>query len=205
MQGFSLHAAVRCSPEEAQDLRQPGAEASAAVLKTGFTALKCIVQEGRLRRAEVGEAGVDNAAAYLSRLVTNLWLDQLRTPAAKREHYVGVWLPEPVLDDDELFGWTPGPEAQAEYAEDVSVAVMLTLQRLSPLERAAFLLHDVFDLDCGEISHHLGRSEATCRQLKIIAAILERPVIEKILTHLGLAPRLPPRGRAREAAHGIPA
>lgn len=124
-----------------------------------------IVQEAWLRWAEVDESAVAHAGAFLSRLVTNLCLDKLRSAAARREHYVGVWLPEPLLEDDELFGWAPSPEQQAEFAQDVSVAFMLALERLSPLGRAAFLLHDVFDLDYAEIARHLDRSEAACRQL----------------------------------------
>lgn len=124
-----------------------------------------IVQEAWLRWAEVDEASVDHAGAFLSRLVTNLCLDKLRSAAVQREQYVGVWLPEPLLEDEGLFGWMPSPETQAEFAQDVSVAFMLALERLSPLERAAFLLHDVFDMDYGEIAGHLGRSEAACRQL----------------------------------------
>jgi RNA polymerase sigma-70 factor (ECF subfamily) len=124
-----------------------------------------VVQEAWLRWAEVDESTVEHAGAFLSRMVTNLCLDQLRSAAAQREHYVGVWLPEPLLEDDELFQWTPSPEKQAEFAQDVSVAFMLALERLSPLERAAFLLHDVFDLDYDEIARHLERSEAACRQL----------------------------------------
>ena len=124
-----------------------------------------IVQEAWLRWAEVDEAGVEHAGAFLSRLVTNLCLDKLRSAAVQREQYVGVWLPEPLLDDEALFGWAPGPEKQAEFAQDVSIAFMLALERLSPLERAAFLLHDVFDLDYAAIARHLDRSEAACRQL----------------------------------------
>ena len=124
-----------------------------------------IVQEAWLRWAEVDEATVQHEGAFLSRLVTNLCLDKLRSAAARREQYVGVWLPEPLLEDEALFGWAPGPEKQAEFAQDVSIAFMLALERLSPLERAAFLLHDVFDLDYDEIARHLDRSEATCRQL----------------------------------------
>jgi RNA polymerase sigma-70 factor (ECF subfamily) len=124
-----------------------------------------IVQEAWLRWAEVDESTVAHAGAFLSRLVTNLCLDKLRSAAAQREHYVGVWLPEPLLEDEDLFGWSPSPEKQAEFAQDVSVAFMLALERLSPLERAAFLLHDVFDLDYDEIARHLDRSEAACRQL----------------------------------------
>ncbi len=124
-----------------------------------------IVQEAWLRWAEQDEAEVRHAGAFLSRMVTHLCLDRLGSAAARREHYVGVWLPEPWLDD-EAFGKTaPDPQSQAEFAQDVSVALMLALERLSPLERAAFLLHDVFDLDFGEIGEHLGRSPAACRQL----------------------------------------
>ena len=124
-----------------------------------------IVQEVWLRWAEVDEATIDNIGAYLGRLCTNLCLDKLGSAAARREQYVGVWLPEPLLEDEILFGWAPSPERQAEYAEDVSVAFMLALERLSPLERAAFLLHDVFDLEYNEIAGHLDRSDTTCRQL----------------------------------------
>ncbi len=122
-----------------------------------------IVQEAWLRWADVDETTVQHAGAYLSRLVTNLCLDKLGSAAAKREKYVGVWLPEPLLD--EAADWSPGPEAQAEFAQDVSVAFMLALERLSPLERAAFLLHEVFDLDFDEIARRLERSPAACRQL----------------------------------------
>lgn len=124
-----------------------------------------IVQEVWLRWAEVDEAQIENIGAYLGRLCTNLCLDKLGSASARREHYVGVWLPEPLLEDEILFGWAPSPERQAEYAEDVSVAFMLALERLSPLERAAFLLHDVFDLEYTEIAAHLDRSDAACRQL----------------------------------------
>jgi RNA polymerase sigma-70 factor (ECF subfamily) len=124
-----------------------------------------IVQEAWLRWAEVDEATVEQQGAFLSRLVTNLCLDRLRSAAHQREQYVGVWLPEPMLEDEALFGWAPAPEQQAEFAQDVSIAFMLALERLSPLERAAFLLHDVFDIDYDEIARHLDRSEAACRQL----------------------------------------
>ena len=73
----------------------------------------------------------------------------LRSARVRREQYVGVWLPEPLVD--EAGDWSPSPEAQAEFAQDVSVAFLLTLERLSPLERAAFLLHEVFELDFDEI------------------------------------------------------
>jgi RNA polymerase sigma-70 factor (ECF subfamily) len=124
-----------------------------------------VVQEAWLRWAEVDERTVAHAGAYLSRLVTNLCLDKLGSAAARREQYVGVWLPEPLLDDEALNDWAPSPEVQAEFAQDVSIAFMLALERLSPLERAAFLLHEVFDLDFEEIARRLERSPVACRQL----------------------------------------
>lgn len=124
-----------------------------------------IVQEAWLRWAEVDESAVVNVGAYLSRVVTHLCLDRFRSISVQREQYIGVWLPEPFLDDATAADDTPGPEQQAEFAQDVSIAFMLALERLSPLERAGFLLHDVFDLGYDEIARHLDRNEATCRQL----------------------------------------
>lgn len=124
-----------------------------------------IVQEAWLRWTEVDEATVTHAGAYLSRIVTHLCLDRLGSAQARREHYVGVWLPEPLLDDETLTEWAPDPQAQAEFTQDVSIAFMLALERLSPLERAAFLLHEVFDLDFDEIGQRLERTPAACRQL----------------------------------------
>lgn len=143
-----------------------------------------IVQEAWLRWAELDESGVQHAGAYLSRLVTNLCLDRLGSAAARREQYVGVWLPEPWLDDEVLAERAPDPQAQAEFAQDVSVAFMLALERLSPLERAAFLLHEVFDLDFDEVGERLGRSPAACRQLssrarKHVKARAPRQVVEQ--------------------------
>jgi RNA polymerase sigma-70 factor (ECF subfamily) len=92
--------------------------------------------------------------AYLARVVTHLCLDRLKSARAKREEYVGMWLPDPVVENPA----TP-------IAEDISIALMLALERLSPLERAAFLLHDVFDMDYAVVAKTLDRSEAACRQL----------------------------------------
>ena len=78
----------------------------------------------------------------------------------RREEYVGPWLPDPVTDADAL-----APDAQTEIAEDLSVALLLALETLSPLERAAFLLHDVFDYSFTQVADTLGRNEAACRQL----------------------------------------
>ncbi|HYD80901.1 MAG TPA: RNA polymerase sigma factor SigJ [Paucimonas sp.] len=121
------------------------------------------VQDAWLRWRAADRGAVENPRAYLSRTVTRLCLDRLKSAQAQREVYVGAWLPEPVVDDESEF--QPGPEAMHELASDLSFAFMLTLERLSPLERAAFLLHDVFDMDFGEIAQALGRSESACRQL----------------------------------------
>lgn len=122
-----------------------------------------VVQDAWLRWHAAERDSVDNPRAFLSRTVTRLCLDRLKSAQAQREVYVGAWLPEPIVDDEELF--QPGPEAMHELASDLSFAFMLTLERLSPLERAAFLLHDVFDMDFAEIATTLGRSPAACRQL----------------------------------------
>jgi RNA polymerase sigma-70 factor (ECF subfamily) len=91
---------------------------------------------------------------------TRICLDMLTSARARREEYVGPWLPEPIFDTAALT-----PDSRTELAEDLSIALLLTLDRLSPLERAAFLLHDVFDFSFSEIATGLRRSEAACRQL----------------------------------------
>lgn len=121
------------------------------------------VQDAWLRWHAADRSEVDNPRAFLSRTVTRLCLDRLKSAQAQREVYVGAWLPEPLVDDATEF--QQGPEAIHELANDLSFAFMLTLERLSPLERAAFLLHDVFDMDFADIATTLGRSESACRQL----------------------------------------
>jgi RNA polymerase sigma-70 factor, ECF subfamily len=93
-------------------------------------------------------------------VVTRLCLDRLKSARAQREIYVGPWLPEPVFDAEGL-----GAEAATELADDLSFALMLALDRLSPQERAAFLLHDVFDMPFAEVARMIDRTEAACRQL----------------------------------------
>jgi RNA polymerase sigma-70 factor (ECF subfamily) len=97
---------------------------------------------------------------------TRICLDQLRSARSRREEYVGPWLPDPVVDAAAL-----APDSQTELAEDLSVALMLALDRLSPLERAAFLLRDVFDYSFAEVARALGRSEVACRQLAARARV----------------------------------
>jgi RNA polymerase sigma-70 factor, ECF subfamily len=117
-----------------------------------------VVQDAYLRFA--GAQDVCNTEAFLVTIVTRLCLDRLKSAKAQRELYVGPWLPEPLFDVDGL-----SAEAATELADDLSFALMLALERLSPLERAAFLLHDVFDKPFAEVAEMLDRSEAACRQL----------------------------------------
>lgn len=118
------------------------------------------VQEAYLRWHAADRGAVADPSAFLTRVVSRLCLDQLRSARVRREQYVGPWLPEPVLDAAAL-----SAETASEYAEDLTVALMLALERLSPLERAAFLLHDVFEVDFPELAETLGRNQAACRQL----------------------------------------
>ena len=117
-----------------------------------------VVQDAYLRFA--GAQDVHNAEAFLVTVVTRLCLNRLKSARAQREVYVGPWLPEPVFDADGL-----SADTATELADDLSFALLLALDRLSPLERAAFLLHDVFDTPFPEIAAMLDRTEAACRQL----------------------------------------
>jgi RNA polymerase sigma-70 factor (ECF subfamily) len=123
-----------------------------------------IVQEAFLRWYRDDRRTVAAPRAYLSRIVTRLSLDHLKSARVKRESYVGVWLPEPLIQ-----AAIDGTEAATALADDLSVAMLLALERLSPLERAAFLLHDVFDLPFTAVAETLGRNEAACRQLVVRA------------------------------------
>jgi RNA polymerase sigma-70 factor, ECF subfamily len=118
------------------------------------------VQETYLRWHGIDRTDVLDARAFLMTTTTRICLDLLTSARARREEYVGQWLPEPVVDTAAL-----SPDSRTELAEDLSIALLLTLDRLSPLERAAFLLHDVFDFSFSEVATTLERSEAACRQL----------------------------------------
>jgi RNA polymerase sigma-70 factor (ECF subfamily) len=120
-----------------------------------------IVQEAFLRfhRAARDEE-IANPRAYLSTVTTRLAIDHLRLARVQRERYIGPWLPEPVVEDE-----AADPGAAAEIADSVSMALLVALERLSPVERAVFLLHDVFDLPFEEVASVVERTEANCRQL----------------------------------------
>jgi RNA polymerase sigma-70 factor (ECF subfamily) len=110
-----------------------------------------VVQEAFIRWMKTDRTNVREPEAFLRRTVTRLCLDQLKSVRHQREVYIGPWLPEPVVEEDEV--------------DDVTLPLMMALERLSPLERAAFLLHDVFGLGFGEVAETIGRDPAACRQL----------------------------------------
>lgn len=126
-----------------------------------FTEAEDVVQDAYLRWSEASaNGGIDDDRAYLRTIVTRLCLDRLRSARARREVYVGPWLPEPVLSDEK-----EQPEAAALLADDISFAFMLALERLAPLERAAFLLHDALSVPFEEVARTLGKSEEAVRKL----------------------------------------
>ena len=118
------------------------------------------VQETYLRWHGADRDKVSDPRAFLMTVATRICLDMLTSARARREEYVGPWLPEPVVDTAAL-----APDSGTELAEDLSIALLLILDQLSPLERAAFLLHDVFDFSFSEVATAMERSEAACRQL----------------------------------------
>lgn len=130
-----------------------------------MSAAEDVAQETWLRwqRAELGE--VRDARAWLSAATVRLSLDALRKARARRETYVGPWLPEPISPDDTRALAADAPAARAELASDLSLALLHVLERLSPEERAAFILHDAFDCDYGVIAAALEKSESACRKL----------------------------------------
>ncbi len=110
-----------------------------------------VMQEAFIRWMKADRGEVREPEAFLRRTVTRLCLDQLKSARRQREIYVGTWLPDPVVEEDEV--------------EDVTLPLMLVLERLSPLERAAFLLHDVFGLGFEEVAAAIQHDPAACRQL----------------------------------------
>ena len=145
------------TPDAAFEAHRPRLTRLAYRMLGSLAEAEDVVQDAWPRWAAARHEEIADPAAWLARVVTRLCLDRLRAARARRETYVGPWLPEPLIEDL--------AEDPVERAEDVSVAFLLALQRLSPLERAAFLLHDVFDEDYASLAKTLGRDEAACRQL----------------------------------------
>jgi RNA polymerase sigma-70 factor (ECF subfamily) len=119
-----------------------------------------IVQDVWLRWHATAREAIDNAEAWLVAVTTRMSIDRLRAAKIQREHYAGIWLPEPQMTD-----FPATPEEATERADDVSVAFLALLERLTPEARAAFLLREVFDADYDEVAQAIGKTEAACRQL----------------------------------------
>ncbi len=117
-----------------------------------------VVQEAWLRLERAGAEGIDDLDAWLTTVVARLALDALRSARVRRETYVGPWLPEPVATE-------PGPADRVTLDESVSFALLAVLERLSPAERTAFVLHDVFAVPFGEVAAVVGRTPEAVRQL----------------------------------------
>jgi RNA polymerase sigma-70 factor (TIGR02957 family) len=146
-----------------------------------------VVQEAMIRLHATDRAEVRSPTAYAATVTTRLALDELRSARARRERYVGTWLPEPVLGE-------PDPAERAELRESLTAAFLVVLETLGPVERAVYVLHDLFDLPYSEVAQVVDRSEATCRQ---IAARSRRHVAER-------RPRFdPPAGRRDELVRGF--
>jgi RNA polymerase sigma-70 factor (ECF subfamily) len=154
---------TRITPaEEFEDLR-PLLFSIAYRMLGSVTEAEDAVQEAWLRYA-ASPTPATSAKAFLSAVVTRISIDVLRSARARREEYVGQWFPEPLLTDP-----YDDPERSAELADSVSMAALLLLERLSPLERAVFVLRDVFGFGFPEIASAVRRSEAACRQLVVRA------------------------------------
>jgi RNA polymerase sigma-70 factor, ECF subfamily len=114
----------------------------------------------RYQRALADDVAVESPKAWLSAVVTRVAIDHLRSARVKRETYVGEWLPEPLVTDD----GAGDPAAIVAQADSLSMSFLVLLERLTPVERAVFLLHDVFDYDFEEVGRIVKRTPATCRQ-----------------------------------------
>jgi RNA polymerase sigma-70 factor, ECF subfamily len=123
-----------------------------------------IVQEAFLRLHRAGGEGVESPRAYLSAVTTRLAIDHLRSARVRRETYVGDWLPEPLVT-----GGDADPAGHAETADTLSMTFLLLLERLSPVERAVFLLREVFGYDYDEIAEVIGKREDNARQIAVRA------------------------------------
>ena len=155
-------APAAASPESEVSAYRPLAFAIAYRMVGSVAETEDIVQEAflRLHRARREGVEVESPKAYLAALTTRLAIDHLRSARVRRESYVGPWLPEPVVQEGE-----PAMDRQIQMAESVSMAFLLVLEALSPVERAVFLLREVFEYSYEEIAHIVEKSEENCRQI----------------------------------------
>ncbi|HEX4302301.1 MAG TPA: RNA polymerase sigma factor SigJ [Rhizomicrobium sp.] len=136
-----------------------------------------LAQEAWLRWQRAAGEDIRDPRAWLSAVTVRLALDALRKARARRETYIGPWLPEPLLPDDMRALAADAPAARAELASDLSLALLHVLERLSPEERAALILHDAFDCDYDVIAQTLEKNEAACR--KLVSRARERVKAER--------------------------
>jgi RNA polymerase sigma-70 factor (ECF subfamily) len=173
------------SPETLEDPRR-AAFAVAYRMLGSVAEAEDVAQEAVIRLATEEDA-VDNPAAWVTTVATRLSIDVLRSARVRREAYVGPWLPEPLVEDPR-----PGPAAQLELADTLSQALLIALERLTPVERAAFLLREVFDYDYGRIAEVVDRTEDHARQL-----------VSRAKRHIAAGrPRFDPDDEARERLVG---
>ncbi|MEL7475179.1 MAG: RNA polymerase sigma-70 factor [Cyanobacteria bacterium J06642_12] len=124
-----------------------------------------MVQETFIRWQNSSDRDIKSVKSYLSTVVTRLCIDRLRSARVQREQYVGTWLPEPVVTDSSLASSASDPSAAAELADTLTMAVLVLLEHLSPVERAVFLLHEAFGYDYAEIGRIVDKSAVNCRQI----------------------------------------
>jgi RNA polymerase sigma-70 factor (TIGR02957 family) len=153
------------SAEDADELR-PLLMSIAYRMVGSFSEAEDIVQEATVRfhRATRRDTKIESTRAYLTAVTTRLGIDHLRSARVRREAYVGPWLPDPLVDE-----LAPDLAQEAELADSLSTAFLVLLETLSPLERAVFLLREIFDFGYDEIAEVVGKSEANCRQIAVRA------------------------------------
>ena len=144
-----------------EELR-PAAFAIAYRMLGSVSEAEDVVQEALLRVHQALDSGeqISSPRAFAATITTRLAINELRSARARREHYIGEWLPEPIITDEQ-----DDPAQHAEMADSLSVAMLVLLERLSPEQRAVLLLHDVFDYDHAQIAQIIGKSEGNVRQL----------------------------------------
>lgn len=146
-------------PDPAFEEHRPALERLAYRMLGSLSDADDVMQEAYLRWCKADRSGVESPRAFLISIVTRLCIDQRRSVDARKEQYVGPWLPEPVVET------AADPTRRLEAAETVSLAFLVVLENLAPVERAAYLLRRVFDYDYAEIARVLDKSEPACRQL----------------------------------------
>jgi RNA polymerase sigma-70 factor (ECF subfamily) len=149
---------VAIADQELEAVRDRGFAVAYRMLGTVSEA-EDVVQDALLRMARTEET-IEQPAAWITTVATRLAIDVLRSARVQRETYIGPWLPEPLVEDVDS-----APEARAELADSVSQAFLVLLERLTPVERAAFVLREVFGYDYPELAAVLDRTEVSCRQL----------------------------------------